>query len=52
MKYQYKIREDGDWHDVFEGTEEDGFDRIASFLNLDDAEMFVLEKENDGRVGR
>jgi hypothetical protein len=47
MKYEYKIRKDGDWYDVFEGTEQEGFDRIAGFRRRDDAEMFVLEKEKE-----
>jgi hypothetical protein len=49
MKYQYKVREDrssGRWL-VFEGTEEDGFEEIASFLRRDDAEMFVRGIEKD-----
>jgi hypothetical protein len=51
----YVIREDNDvvvagyrkdrWWTVFEGTEEHGFDAIASFREREDAENFVEEKE-------
>jgi hypothetical protein len=34
---------------VFEGTEEDGFEVIAYFLRRDDAELWLLEKEEDQR---
>jgi hypothetical protein len=53
--YEYEIRQDEDipvsggrkdhWWTVFEGTEELGFDEIASFREREDAENFVKEKE-------
>jgi hypothetical protein len=53
--YKYKIRLDdtvtvagyrkGFWWTVFEGTEEHGFDEIASFRERKDADSFVMEKE-------
>jgi hypothetical protein len=53
MKYQYKIREayPSGWRLVFEGTEEDGFETVVSFLRREDAEMWLLEKEEDQRRG-
>jgi hypothetical protein len=53
MNYLYKIRWDNPnarWL-VFEGTEEDGFEEVASFLRPDDAELWVLEKEADQKRG-
>jgi hypothetical protein len=55
VKYQYKIRRNppSGWWLVFEGTEEDGFEVIASFLRRDDAGAFVelipekIKEDND-----
>jgi hypothetical protein len=51
MKYQYGIQRNppSGWWLVFEGTEEDGFEVVASFLRRDDAELWLLEKEEDKR---
>jgi hypothetical protein len=52
---KYEIRQDEDvtvaayrkdhWWTIFEGTEEYGFDAIASFREREDADNFVKEKE-------
>jgi hypothetical protein len=59
--YEYVIRQDEDvmaagyrkdhWWTVFEGTKEHGFDEIAAFREREDAELWVLEKEEDCRRG-
>jgi hypothetical protein len=51
MKYEYRVEPDGDWYCVYEGTVKRGFDRVAEFKRLDDAEQWAYEKAEDQKRG-